>query len=116
MSVSAKRIFFQFHACIKTSLNCDLQSSFFSIIPNCIMKAKSEKRRPFIGDQIDECRDASGLFYILGFQKVTFLFVFWYIFLSRFLYIYSDLRHTGLLSELGSPKNSLGLCIQRTVL
>ncbi|KAK7604023.1 hypothetical protein V9T40_004296 [Parthenolecanium corni] len=39
------------------------------IIPNCIMKAKSEKRRPFIGDQIDECRDASGLFYILGFQK-----------------------------------------------
>lgn len=33
------------------------------------MKAKSERRRPFIGDQIDECRDASGLFYILGFQK-----------------------------------------------
>lgn len=39
------------------------------IIPNCIMKAKSERRRPFIGDQIDECRDASGLFYILCFQK-----------------------------------------------
>ncbi|XKL59349.1 hypothetical protein PGB90_000365 [Kerria lacca] len=39
------------------------------IIPNCIMKAKSEKRRAFIGNQIDECRDASGLFYILGFQK-----------------------------------------------
>lgn len=34
------------------------------------MKAKSEKRRAFIGNQIDECRDASGLFYILGFQKV----------------------------------------------
>lgn len=34
------------------------------------MKAKSEKRRPFVGDQIEECRDASGLFYILGFQKV----------------------------------------------
>lgn len=39
------------------------------IIPNCIMKAKSERRRPFIGDQIKECRDASGLFYILAFQK-----------------------------------------------
>lgn len=39
------------------------------IIPNCIMKAKSERRRPFIGDQVDECRDASGLFYILPFQK-----------------------------------------------
>lgn len=33
------------------------------------MKAKSERRRPFIGDQIDECRDASGLFYILAYQK-----------------------------------------------
>ncbi|KAL0280290.1 UNVERIFIED_CONTAM: hypothetical protein PYX00_001631 [Menopon gallinae] len=39
------------------------------IIPNCIMKAKSERRRPFIGDQIEDCRDASGLFYILPFQK-----------------------------------------------
>lgn len=33
------------------------------------MKAKSERRRPFIGNQIDECRDASGLFYILCFQR-----------------------------------------------
>ena len=33
------------------------------------MKAKSERRRPFIGNQIEECRDASGLFYILPFQK-----------------------------------------------
>lgn len=39
------------------------------LIPNCIMKAKSERRRPFIGSQIDECRDASGLFYMLPFQK-----------------------------------------------
>lgn len=39
------------------------------IVPNCIMKAKSERRRPFIGSQIDDCRDASGLFYILPFQK-----------------------------------------------
>lgn len=33
------------------------------------MKAKSERRRPFIGDQISECRDASGLFYILCFNR-----------------------------------------------
>lgn len=33
------------------------------------MKAKSERRRPFIGNQIEDCRDASGLFYILCFQK-----------------------------------------------
>ncbi len=39
------------------------------VIPNCICKAKSEKRRAFVGDQIDECRDLSSLFYILPFQK-----------------------------------------------
>ncbi|XP_064487954.1 actin-related protein 6-like [Ornithodoros turicata] len=39
------------------------------IIPNCITKAKSERRRQFIGDQIDDCKDMSGLFYLLPFQK-----------------------------------------------
>lgn len=39
------------------------------IIPNCITKAKSERRRQFIGDQIDDCKDVSGLFYILPYQK-----------------------------------------------
>ena len=39
------------------------------LIPNCITKAKSEKRRAFIGDQIDDCRDLSSLFYMLPFQK-----------------------------------------------
>ncbi|XP_070533347.1 actin-related protein 6-like [Ptychodera flava] len=39
------------------------------IIPNCIMKAKSERRKQFVGNQIDECKDLSGLFYILPFQK-----------------------------------------------
>ncbi|KAK7793356.1 hypothetical protein R5R35_008508 [Gryllus longicercus] len=53
---------------------CTAKAGFASsddarIIPNCIMKAKSERRRPFIGDQVEECRDASGLFYILPFQK-----------------------------------------------
>ncbi|EDW82658.1 uncharacterized protein Dwil_GK10108 [Drosophila willistoni] len=39
------------------------------VIPNCIMKAKSERRRAFIGSQIEECRDTSALFYILAFQR-----------------------------------------------
>ncbi|XP_043284996.1 actin-related protein 6 [Venturia canescens] len=39
------------------------------VVLNCITKAKSERRRPFIGNQIEECRDASGLFYMLAFQK-----------------------------------------------
>lgn len=33
------------------------------------MKAKSERRRLFVGDQLKECRDASGLYYILAYQK-----------------------------------------------
>jgi actin-related protein 6 len=33
------------------------------------MKAKSEKRRPFFGNQVEDCRDSSGLFYILSFTK-----------------------------------------------
>lgn len=39
------------------------------LIPNCITKAKSEKRRAFVGDQIDDCRDLSSLFFMLPFQK-----------------------------------------------
>lgn len=42
----------------------------FRIMPNAVMKAKSERRRPFIGDQLEECRDVSGLYYILPVQKV----------------------------------------------
>lgn len=44
----------------------------FRIVPNCVMKAKSEKKRLFVGDQIKECRDASGLYYILPYQKVIY--------------------------------------------
>lgn len=39
------------------------------LIPNCVTKVKNEKRRPFIGDQMDECKDYSGMFYILPFNR-----------------------------------------------
>ncbi|XP_025099057.1 actin-related protein 6-like [Pomacea canaliculata] len=39
------------------------------IIPNCVMKAKNVRTRIFIGDQIDECKDLSSLYYLLPFQK-----------------------------------------------
>jgi actin-related protein 6 len=39
------------------------------VVPNAIMKAKSERRRLFVGNDIDECRDTSSLYYILPFQK-----------------------------------------------
>nr|XP_054774762.1 actin-related protein 6-like [Lytechinus pictus] len=38
-------------------------------IPNCITKSKSERRKQFIGNQIEECRDLSALYYMLPFQK-----------------------------------------------
>jgi len=39
------------------------------LIPNYCSKNKSERRRVFIGDQLNECKDFSGLFYILPYQK-----------------------------------------------
>eukprot|EP00118_Oscarella_pearsei_P000012 m.3972 g.3972 ORF g.3972 m.3972 type:complete len:416 (+) comp10030_c0_seq1:125-1372(+) len=39
------------------------------VAPNCITKAKSERRRTFISSQIDDCRDLSGLFFIYPHQK-----------------------------------------------
>ena len=44
---------------------------FSRIIPNCVMKAKTVRTRCFIGDEIDECKDLSGLYYLLPFQKVN---------------------------------------------
>lgn len=39
------------------------------IVPNCTAKVKNEKRRIFICDQIEECKDYSGMFYFLPFNK-----------------------------------------------
>lgn len=39
------------------------------VVPNCIIKAKTVRNRVFVGDQIDECKDLSGLFFMLPFQK-----------------------------------------------
>ncbi|CAH1132653.1 unnamed protein product [Ceutorhynchus assimilis] len=39
------------------------------VIPNCIMKAKSERKRLFVGQQIEECRDCSGLYYLLPCER-----------------------------------------------
>ena len=39
------------------------------VVPNCITKVKSERKRPFIGDQMEDCKNYQGLFYILPIQK-----------------------------------------------
>ncbi|CAH1798890.1 unnamed protein product [Owenia fusiformis] len=39
------------------------------VIPNCITKAKNIRSRIFIGDQLNDCKDLSGIYYILPFQK-----------------------------------------------
>ncbi|XP_014782503.1 actin-related protein 6 [Octopus bimaculoides] len=38
-------------------------------VPNCVSKAKNVRTRIFIGDQIEDCKDLSGLYYLLPFQK-----------------------------------------------
>ncbi|XP_057314224.1 actin-related protein 6-like [Hydractinia symbiolongicarpus] len=50
----------------KLGLNTDERPR---IIPNYISKAKNERRKVFIGDQLNECKDFSGFFYVLPFQK-----------------------------------------------
>lgn len=39
------------------------------IIPNCKMKVKSERQRQYIGDQIEDCKDCSGLYYLMSHQR-----------------------------------------------
>lgn len=51
------------------NLKAGLASKLATVMPNSIMKAKSERRRAFIGNQIEECRDVSGLYFMLPFQK-----------------------------------------------
>lgn len=51
---------------IKTGLSTDENPT---IVPNAIMKAKAERKRLFIGNQINECRDCSGLYYLLPCEK-----------------------------------------------
>lgn len=51
------------------NLKAGSASKSVTVMPNSIMKAKSERRRAFIGNQIEECRDVSGLYFMLPFQK-----------------------------------------------
>eukprot|EP00795_Rhopilema_esculentum_P005169 gene5169-300_t len=51
---------------IKVGLSTDNKPR---LVTNACCKSKSERRKVFIGDQLNECKDFSGLFYILPFQK-----------------------------------------------
>ncbi|VDK25022.1 unnamed protein product [Anisakis simplex] len=39
------------------------------IIPNCIVKAKNERKRVYIADEIDECKEHSSLFFLIPAEK-----------------------------------------------
>ncbi|KRZ49616.1 Actin-related protein 6 [Trichinella nativa] len=39
------------------------------VTPNAVMKSKRERRRVFVGDEVEECGDCSSLFYSLPIQK-----------------------------------------------
>ncbi|CAG2100522.1 unnamed protein product [Medioppia subpectinata] len=51
---------------MKIGLSTDTEPK---LIPNCISKVKSERRRPFIGDQMEDCKDYSQMFYLIPFSK-----------------------------------------------
>lgn len=45
------------------------------------MKAKSERKRVYVGDELNECRDHSSLFFLLPAEKGYIGFFFQYIIL-----------------------------------
>ena len=52
------------------TLRTALKNCVVLCIFSCLtIRSKTERRRNFIGDQIDDCKDLSGLFYLLPFQK-----------------------------------------------
>lgn len=46
-----------------------INAFLYRVMPNCIIKAKAERKRPFIGNQIEDCRDLSGLYYLLPCER-----------------------------------------------
>ncbi|XP_056642515.1 actin-related protein 6 [Diorhabda sublineata] len=51
------------------NIKVGLSKDKVDLIPNCIMKAKSERKRLFIGNQINECRDCSGLYFLMPCER-----------------------------------------------
>uniref|UniRef100_A0A1I7WXF2 Tubulin domain-containing protein n=1 Tax=Heterorhabditis bacteriophora TaxID=37862 RepID=A0A1I7WXF2_HETBA len=39
------------------------------MVPNCIVKAKNERKRVYVGEELCECADRSSLFFVLPFEK-----------------------------------------------
>ncbi|VDM53446.1 unnamed protein product [Angiostrongylus costaricensis] len=39
------------------------------LIPNCIVKAKADRKREFVAEEQFECSDKTGLFYVLPFER-----------------------------------------------
>ena len=78
------------------------------LIPNCITKAKSEKRRAFVGDQIDDCRDLSSLYYMLRYH-VHFL-------IAKLPHLHSLVYFQlpeRIFDQLGPPEDSVGLHVRQ---
>ena len=66
MSESATLVLDNGSYTVKAGLSVNVEPR---VIPNCLMKTKSERRKTFIGNQVEECRDLSALFYIYPHQK-----------------------------------------------
>ncbi|VDM25618.1 unnamed protein product [Toxocara canis] len=42
---------------------------YFRVFANCIVKAKSERKRVYVADEVEECRDHSSLFFLIPAEK-----------------------------------------------
>ena len=67
------------------------------LIPNSISKAKNERRKVFIGDQLNDCKDFSGIYYVLPFQKGYL--VNWDVQRQLFDFMYNSVSQDGSCSD-----------------
>ena len=51
--------------CINVTVFCCISR----VLPNTIFRSKSDRRKSYVSNQIDSCKDCSSLFYLLPFQK-----------------------------------------------
>lgn len=41
----------------------------FRLFPNCIVKTKTDRKRVFVADEVEECRDHSSIFFLTPAEK-----------------------------------------------
>lgn len=72
---------------------------YFRILPNCVVKAKSERKRVYVADEVDECKDHSSLFYLLPAEK-GYIGKYWVSIYALHYFIYMCCIYYGGIDEI----------------